>query len=636
LLKNKIIESALKLDADLLRLLLKSKSIKKHFFKEIDGILIFDKIKFQAFVSNKAFLPDSYTAFKNKIGLVDDKGDYISTGGDVVLAWPYKDCVLEGGQTKEDQKRDEIFWNETLAPDEIDRLFAPKVITNWKQVDMKGEFLLTGSEKLEFNKLNLIIKGNNFQGLHSIVTRFRRKIKLVYIDPPFNTGDDEFKYNDKFNHSTWLTFMRNRLSVAKDLLSKNGVICVHIGNEEASYLQMLLDEIFGRENYLNHITMTTNAPSGFKATSAKIFSTANHIFLYSRYVGQAELNKIYLKKEYDAAYKYYLLNPEEDYSKWRFKTITEKLAEQEGVSIKELRKKHGDAGMSILLSKFADANRQTVFRTAAISGGALAKRKDTVQKSRENFNTVFQYPNEDVDNFYILNGEQIIFWNNLYRNVEEEIVPSETLTDVWTDIPFTGIANEGGVTLKNGKKPEKLLKRIIDMTTEKGDLVLDFFAGSGTLGAVAHKMDRQYILIEQLDYIHELPERRLKNVISGDTTGISKIVNWKGGGSFLYCELMEYNEAYMTQIQKAGTAKELKAIWKDLSQKAFINYYIDVKAINENITEFEKLPIEDQKKFLIETLDKNQLYVNYSEIKDQDYGVSVADKKLNAQFYEGK
>jgi adenine-specific DNA-methyltransferase len=139
-----------------------------------------------------------------------------------------------------------------------------------------------------------------------------------------------------------------------------------------------------------------------------------------------------------------------------------------------------------------------------------------------------------------------------------------------------------------------------------------------------------------MNYIHELPEKRLVNVINGDTSGISKAVNWKGGGSFIYCELLEYNEAYMTQIQKAATAKELKAIWKELSQKAFINYYIDVKAINENITEFEKLPIEDQKKFLIETLDKNQLYVNYSEIKDQDYGVSDTDKKLNAQFYEGK
>jgi len=166
--------------------------------------------------------------------------------------------------------------------------------------------------------------------------------------------------------------------------------------------------------------------------------------------------------------------------------------------------------------------------------------------------------------------------------------------------------------------------------------VLDFFAGSGTLGAVAHKMGYQYILIEQLDYIHELPEQRLKNVINGDTSGISKAVGWKGGGSFIYCELMQWNELYMGKIQGAKTTAELKAIWKEISQKAFYNYFIDVKKINENVSDFEQLPIKDQKKFLIETLDKNQLYVNHSEIDDADYKVSDEDKKLNSMFYSRK
>ena len=140
LLKNTIVEHALKLDKDLVRLLLSKKQIKEHFFADIDGVLIFDKDKFISFVDNKQFLPDSYTAFKNKIGLtIDGKDDYLKERKDVVLVWPYKDCVLEGGQTKEDQKRDEIFWNETLAPDEIDRLFEPKVLTNFKRFDKDGE-----------------------------------------------------------------------------------------------------------------------------------------------------------------------------------------------------------------------------------------------------------------------------------------------------------------------------------------------------------------------------------------------------------------------------------------------------------------------------------------------------------------
>ena len=162
----------------------------------------------------------------------------------MVLAWPYKDCVLEGGQTKEDQKRDEIFWNETLAPDEIDRLLAPKVFTNFKKYDKNGEHALSGKEKIDFSKENLIIKGNNLLALHSLYKRFAGQVKLIYIDPPYNTGSDSFQYNDNFNHSTWLTFMKNRLEVAKDLLSTGGIIFIQIDIREQPYLKVLCDEIF--------------------------------------------------------------------------------------------------------------------------------------------------------------------------------------------------------------------------------------------------------------------------------------------------------------------------------------------------------------------------------------------------------
>lgn len=249
LLKNKVIELALKMDADLIKHLLKSEPIKKHFFTEIEAILVFDKIKFQKFVSNKEFLPDSYTAFKNKIGLVNEVGDYLSESKQVVLAWPYKDCVLEGGQTKEDQKRNEIFWNETLAPDEIDRLLAPKVLTNFKKYDKDGEHELKGKEEIDFAKENLIIKGNNLLALHSLYKLFAGKVKLIYIDPPYNTGSDSFKYNDTFNHSTWLTFMRNRLEIAKKLLNSEGVLFIQCDDNEQAHLKVLLDTIF-RDNYL--------------------------------------------------------------------------------------------------------------------------------------------------------------------------------------------------------------------------------------------------------------------------------------------------------------------------------------------------------------------------------------------------
>jgi len=244
LFKNNVVEAALKLDIELVKLLLTDDKAKETFFSDIEGVMVFDKVKFQNFVSNKKFLPDSYTAFKNKIGLTANR-EFLTDSKEVVLDFPYKDCVLEGGQTKEDQKRKEIFWNETLAPDDIDRLFEPKAFTNWKKYDKDGEHEVTNISLDD----NLIIKGNNLIALHSLKELYRGKIKLIYIDPPYNTGNDGFNYNDSFNHSSWLTFMKNRLEVAKELLSNNGSIWMNIDDNELPYLMILCDEIFGKENF---------------------------------------------------------------------------------------------------------------------------------------------------------------------------------------------------------------------------------------------------------------------------------------------------------------------------------------------------------------------------------------------------
>jgi adenine-specific DNA-methyltransferase len=252
LLKNKIIELALQLDPLLLKLLLSQLSIKKYFFQEVEKVLVFDKIKFQKFVSNKTFLPDSYTTYKNKIGLIGDN-EFISESKEVVLSFPYKDCILEGGQTKEVSKRTEIFWNETLAPDEINRLFQPKVFSKVIKYEKENT-----NDEVKFNQTdNLIIKGNNLLALHSLKERFIGKIKLIYIDPPYNTGTDSFGYNDSFNHSSWLTFMKNRLEVAYDLLHPEGIIFVHIGDEEMHYLKVLMDEIFKRDYFIGTIPRKT-------------------------------------------------------------------------------------------------------------------------------------------------------------------------------------------------------------------------------------------------------------------------------------------------------------------------------------------------------------------------------------------
>jgi len=300
LLRNKIIGLALKLDKDLIKLLLSDNKMKEVFFVDIDGTLISNKQflpdsytedKFIKFVSNKQFLPDSYTAFKNKIGLVDEKGEFISEKKDVVLSWPYKDCVLEGGMTKEDQKRDEIFWNEILAPDEISRLLDPKVFTNAKRIDKDGEHKFDGFRTDEKGDIkdNLIIKGNNLLVLHSLKKRFAGKVKLIYIDPPYNPDNprNTFTYNNSFKHSTWLTFMKNRLEVAKLLLKDDGVLQIAIDENEQARLGVLIDELF--HGYEKHCITIVHNPRGVQGTN---FSYTNEFVYFVFKKGLKVIHKI--------------------------------------------------------------------------------------------------------------------------------------------------------------------------------------------------------------------------------------------------------------------------------------------------------------------------------------------------------
>lgn len=260
LLRNAVYEAAMKMDSNLIKLLNENEVTKNRFFTVVNGIAVFDKVGFGWVINNREFLPDSFTRYKNKIGLVDNNGEFLSSSNNVVLSFPYKDCVLEGGQTKEDQKRDEIFYNETLAPDEVDRLLYPKVFTNAKRYTQDGI-----KENVIFDENdNLIIKGNNLLTIASLLKKYEGKIKLIYIDPPYNTGSDTFGYNDKFNRSSWLTFMKNRLEIAKKLLSEDGAIYVQLDYHQAHYAKILMDEIFGEENFQREIIWRIGWLSGYK------------------------------------------------------------------------------------------------------------------------------------------------------------------------------------------------------------------------------------------------------------------------------------------------------------------------------------------------------------------------------------
>lgn len=368
--------------------------------------------------------------------------------------------------------------------------------------------------------------------------------------------------------------------------------------------------------------MTTNDASGFKATGQKMFSTSNHLFLYKKDSG--DIKKVYVPKPYDKAYKFVITNKEAQFSDWKYKTIKEHLLDKNPNLSKE--------ELAVEIKAFALSNPDIVFRTAAIGGGAKIKRKITIEKSKQNRGVVMKHPDEDVDNFYILNGEGIVFWGGLYKTIDGQSQPAQALTDVWTDIKWTGIANEGGVTLKNGKKPEKLLKRVIELATNEGDIVLDYHLGSGTTTAVAHKMNRRWIGIEQMDYINDLSEVRMTNVVNGDTSGVSGAVGWNGGGSFVYFELKKYNQEYVDRIMEATSLSELEEIYVEMRNNAFLKFWFD-RSEFEKDEDFRKLDINQRKQKLADVLDENQLYLNYADMNDTRHKVSETEKKLTDKFY---
>lgn len=625
--KALIIDRALKLDTALLKLLISNPNIKKQFFADLDGVLVFDKIAFQRFVNSKMFLQDSYTQYKNKIGLSTENENYLTDSREVVLVWPHKDCVLEGGQTKEDvkEKRNEIFYNTTLAPDDIDTLIAPKVLTKWKKYDKEGESIPKKISKQD----NLIIKGNNLLALHSLKEVYKGQVKLIYIDPPFNTGNDSFSYNDSFNHSTWLTFMKNRLEVAKDLLKIDGSIFINIDAIEEAYLKVLCDEIFGVENFVNVIAVKSSTPSGTKtAHKERTIIKQKDLILFYRKGSGLKLNPQYVKRDkWDTHYSL-ILNKDKS-GNYNLSKLVDLLIENkiltEGSKLEEVNIENKK------FKKFYLENANIICRLQS------HKNINADKISREKPNEVYEHIEDGVSKGLYYNGQVITPLVQGIKKVYSNQSFTEDLgmlaCDFWSDIDFQNTQNEGGVSFPTAKKPEVLLHRIIELASNENDIVLDYHLGSGTTCAVAHKMKRRFIGIEQLDYGKNDSVVRLNNVIKAEQSGISKAVNWQGGGNFIYAELSKSNQQYIEDIEKAINANDLKTIWEQIQETAFLSYKVLPQNINNEIKEFEALSFGDQQKFLIEVLDKNLLYVNKSEINDVTHKVSEYDKEMNQLFY---
>lgn len=448
LLRNLVLENAEKMDKELLSVLINNEETKNAYFTEVDGIQIFDKVKFSWIIQNKEFLPDSYTRYKNKIGLTNSRGEFISTSNDVELVFPYKDCILEGGQTKEDQKNNEIFYNETLAPDQVSNLLAPKAFCNAKKYDKDGVHEVTEITDSD----NLIIKGNNLLALSSLLEKYRGKVSLIYIDPPYNTGNDSFGYNDKFNHSTWLSFLKTRLQLAYQLLKKDGSIFIHLDWNEVHYAKILMDEVFGRDCFRNEIIWCYTGP-GFPKMQ-QLNRKHDNILWYSR-----------------------------NMDVWKF-------------------------------------NGDNIRIKSEVHAGGFNGEMTT-----------------DVSNDYSDGGKIPEDWWQLFHTIDDIKEELERLNNEAKDngmgdwlkyavasrIRVDGEKRSGYLT----EKPYKLMERLIKMASNENDIVLDFFAGSGTTGYVCSYLKRQFILVEQLDETQKILTSRFKSI------------------PHVYCELAKLNQNFV-------------------------------------------------------------------------------------------
>lgn len=581
-------------------------------------------------MSDSSLKKGRFTKFSNRIGLYSNQtGNYIANTPEVVLNFPFKDTVLEGGMTKEDSGRDERFLHLEIDKRDIDTLEDPKVLTNFKYIDRNGETKLNSNSDIEFFdedgnlKQNLLIKGNNLLALYSLREKLTGKIKLIYIDPPFNTGSDSFRYNDSFNQSAWLTFMKNRLEVAIDLLSADGIIFVHCDYNEDAYLRVLMDEIFGGR-LLGQITVRSNSISGMKTQhkDKTILKNKDTILVYTKADEITITPQYTAKTDWDTHYNSVLID--DGAGKFRIEKLKDVLVD------KGLIGKDESITPSLTMNRkvndYIFEIRDSVFRKVNSIPDNLKK------LSLKTPDEVVSLPDSNGKTLYAHGGKRLSMLSSTYQIIDGEPKMAQLLGDLWTDIDFQNTQNEGGVELTNGKKPEALIRRIIEMSTKEGDIALDFFAGSGTTLAVAMKTGRRWIGIEQMDYIETKTKKRLENVISGEQNGISKHIGWQGGGSFVYMELKKYNQDFLDRLMEVTSISDVEAVYADMQKNAFLKFFFDKKEFEKD-ENFRSKSWEERRDMLVEILDENQLYLNLQDMRDSKHKVSNDEMVLTDRFY---
>ena len=611
--RNAVIEDLDNYDKDLMIAILSDDLLHETYTTKIADVDVFEVNKFVDMLRYKEYWEDSFTKYNNKIGLTVD-GRYIDDSSDVVLDFPYKDCVLKAGMTKEDVEHsgdtNEPFLNETLAKPEIDELLEPKIFINATKFDQNGGV----SASYISDEDNLIIKGNNLIALHGLKERYAGKVKLIYIDPPYNTGSDSFAYNDQFNHSAWLAFMKNRIEISHDILRQDGAIFIQTDDNEMPYLKVLMDNIFGREQFIGNIIWKKKTGSS-DTTSVAIIT--EYILVYAKNKDQVTFSK----------------NPG-SYDKKRYRYHDEYVKER-GPFYYDTLDRGGLQYSDSLNYGVITPDGKILYphgRSKFVNDGWIWKwSKEKVEWGLDNGFCEFVKHN----GVYKLKYKVYLYVNNKGEKIKREAPWKNIIEGIMNTHASSEITKLFGSKVFGTPKPEKLIQFLINLGSFENDIVLDFFMGSATTQAVAMKMHRRFIGIEQMDYINTVSVPRLQKVIEGEQGGISKDVNWQGGGSFIYAELMEKNQSYLKDIQNAKNIDDLMSVYARMKQNGDIDFRVDLDKFESSLKAGELPSFSDRKKELIKIIDKNQLYYNYSNIDDSNVKdlISDTDYEFNKSFY---
>lgn len=468
----------------------------------------------------------------------------------------------------------------------------------------------------------LMISSENFQALNLLREKFAEQVKCVYIDPPYNTGGDDFVYKDNYQESSWLSCLYDRLLLTKPFFKEGGSIAVSIDIKELDKLIALMDMTIGSENRKANITVRRASLTGAKVINPGLVNISENVVMYANGNGKWNPQRAYrecginFKK---TRYKSFILNKEQGFEKWEISTVLEVFAKTKNIPKSQLVKVLGDSYEDELY-KFMMDNAASICRLAALDEDSVGNDVLDLKKiSLDNPDIIYHLQREDCNDYYVINGQAILFFKDRLRKVGDKIVPVEPVSDIWDDVLPNDIHNEGGVVLKKGKKPEKLVDRIFESTTQKGDLVLDYFAGSGTSGAVSLKSGRKFINVEVNEYFDTIPLRRIKNTLHGDTSGVTDKYEWKGGGIVKYIRLEQYEDTLNNiELKENHHAMDVK-----FDESYILGYMLDVESRESlmNLTRFEH-PFTPKMKITHGTVREEQ-YVDLPETFNYLIGLYV-------------